>query len=296
PVAVVTVFDEQNRRELDEIGCLAMDEPLRAVRALAALASIRESLDRAAASSGAAAAMAPDAMAAQRHAPPAAPTEPQALSLLATIGIPIVAHRVVTSAQEAGAAADAFGVPVAIKVVSAQILHKSDAGGVALSVVGARDAQVAFDRVVANARRAHPQAPIDGAMVAPMVRGGVECILGVTVDPVFGPIVMFGLGGVLVEVLEDVSFRRAPFDAAEAHRMIREIRAYRVLEGVRGAPPADIDALADALAKLSCFAAANADWIDSIDVNPYIVRARGEGAVAVDALISVRGPVPLETR
>ena len=108
-------------------------------------------------------------------------------------------------------------------------------------------------------------------------------------DPVLGPAVMFGLGGVLVEVLKDVSFRIAPFSVEEAHRMIREIKGYKILEGVRGAPPADIDALAEALSNLSVFAAENAERLDSIDINPFIVLPEGEGAVAVDALIVPAG-------
>ena len=116
-----------------------------------------------------------------------------------------------------------------------------------------------------------------------MVSDGVETIMGVVSDPVFGPAVMFGLGGVFVEVLKDVTFRLAPFGMDEARRMIDEIQGRAMLDGVRGAPPADIDALADALARLSVFAAENADVIETIDINPFLVLS--DGAVAVDALI-----------
>ncbi|MBT6093673.1 MAG: CoA-binding protein, partial [Rhodospirillaceae bacterium] len=119
--------------------------------------------------------------------------------------------------------------------------------------------------------------------VAEMAAPGVETVMGVVIDPVFGPAVMFGLGGVFVEVLKDVTFRLAPFGVDEAHRMINEIQGRAMLDGVRGAPPADINALADALSRLSVFAHANAERIESIDVNPFIVTA--DGAVAVDALI-----------
>ena len=118
-----------------------------------------------------------------------------------------------------------------------------------------------------------------------MVAGGVETIVGVVQDPTFGPVVMFGLGGVFVEVLKDVTFRVAPFDVAEAQRMIREIRGFAVLEGVRGAPPADVDALASMLSALSRFAAANADLIESIDLNPVRVMPEGQGVVPLDALL-----------
>jgi len=122
-------------------------------------------------------------------------------------------------------------------------------------------------------------------LVAPMVSGGVETIIGVHRDPVFGPVVLFGLGGIFVEVLKDVTFRIAPFGVDEAHRMINEVRGRAMLDGVRGQAPADVDALAMALAQLSVYAAANGDVIESIDINPLLVRAKGEGAVAVDALI-----------
>ena len=141
-----------------------------------------------------------------------------------------------------------------------------------------------LDRV--RARR--PDARIEGLLVGPMISGGVDTIVGVARDPVFGPVVMFGLGGIFVEVLQDVTFRVAPFDAAEARRMIREIRGFPVLEGVRGAPPGDIDALAALLSRLSRVAAANADRLESIDLNPVIVLPEGRGAVPLDALLEWR--------
>jgi acetate---CoA ligase (ADP-forming) len=121
-----------------------------------------------------------------------------------------------------------------------------------------------------------------------MISGGVETVLGVNRDPVFGPVVMFGLGGIFVEALGDVVFRAAPFGRDEALRMIRGIRSFRILEGVRGRPPADIDALAAALARLSAVAAAHADTIETIDVNPFLVRPKGQGAAALDALVIPR--------
>lgn len=138
---------------------------------------------------------------------------------------------------------------------------------------------------MANVAANAPKAAIEGCLLAPMIDGGVETIIGVSSDPVFGPIIMFGLGGVLVEVLEDVSFRAAPFGVAEAHRMIDEIKGRKVLDGVRGAPAADVGALAAALSQLSLFAAANADRIESIDANPFLVREKGCGAMALDAVI-----------
>ncbi|MFJ1258544.1 acetate--CoA ligase family protein [Cupriavidus sp. CuC1] len=128
-------------------------------------------------------------------------------------------------------------------------------------------------------------ARLDGLLVAPMIKGGVECILGVQRDPVYGPVVMFGLGGVLVEAMPDVAFRMAPFDERDAHAMIDEIRGRRVLAGMRGQPPADVSALASALAALSRFAWANRDAVVSVDVNPFIVLPLGGGALALDAVV-----------
>ena len=118
-----------------------------------------------------------------------------------------------------------------------------------------------------------------------MIAGGVETILGVKRDPAFGPVVVFGLGGIFVEVLGDVTQRLAPFGVAEAHEMIREVKGFALLDGARGAAPADVDALAEALSRLSVLAHANADRIESIDINPFLVLPKGEGAFAVDALI-----------
>ena len=136
--------------------------------------------------------------------------------------------------------------------------------------------------------RAAKSGVVTGVLLAQQVQGGVETILGVSRDPVWGPIVMFGLGGVFVEVLKDVTFRRAPFGRAEARRMIREVKGYAMLQGVRGAPPSDEDAMVEALTRLSAFAASQADALESIDINPFIVLRKGEGALAVDALIETR--------
>jgi acetate---CoA ligase (ADP-forming) len=133
---------------------------------------------------------------------------------------------------------------------------------------------------------------IDGVLISPMIKGGVEMILGVQNDPVFGPVVMLGLGGIFVEVLRDVTFRIAPFGEEEAHRMIGELRGVGMLKGARGQPPCDLDALAAALSKLSVFAAAKRAEFSSIDVNPLLVRAKGQGAAALDALILTNDTVP----
>jgi acyl-CoA synthetase (NDP forming) len=191
------------------------------------------------------------------------------------------------------AAAAPAGTRFAVKVVSPDILHKADVGGVRLGVAAA-DAAAAFEAVTGAARLALPSARIEGALLAPMVAGGVECILGASVDPVFGPVVMFGLGGAFVEVLHDVSIRVAPLTRDDAIAMIRGLRAFPLLDGARGRARCDLDALADALLALSRLAMSARGTLDSIDVNPFVAFAPGAGpggasAMALDAVVIGRG-------
>ena len=156
--------------------------------------------------------------------------------------------------------------------------------GVRLNIDSAEGAREAFRSLMDGAKRQRPHARLDGVLVSPMLDGGVETILGIHRDPVFGPVVMFGLGGVLVEVLDDVSFRVAPFHEDEARRMVLQLKGSAILEGVRGRGPYDLQALFTALARLSQFAAAHADTIESVDINPFLVLPEGRGAIALDAL------------
>jgi hypothetical protein len=176
-----------------------------------------------------------------------------------------------------------MGGPVAMKIVSPDIQHKTEVSGVVLGVEGAENAEAAFDGIMQNAARHAPDAKIDGVLISPMISGGVECILGAKIDPVFGPVVVFGLGGILTEVLKDVAFRHAPFGPDIAREMIDELKGAAVLKGARGQPPADLDALADAISKLSLFAAANADTLESVEMNP--ICALPDRCLALDALI-----------
>ena len=267
-------------RDLEAAGIPVYEEATHATRAIAALAgfarSFRERRPRPPAAPGAASL-------------PAGPVdELGALAAVAAAGVPVAPARRVRTAAEAGEAAAVLGFPVVLKVLSVDVPHKSDVGGVRLGVADRAGAEAAFAEIGAAVRAARPGAAIDGCLVAPMVTGGVETILGVQRDPVFGPIVMFGLGGIFVEALKDVTFRAAPFDEAEARAMIGSVAAYPLLTGLRGQPPADLDALAAALSRLSCFAAANADAIESLDVNPFLVRPEGEGALALDAVLVTR--------
>lgn len=265
-------------------GYLIFEDPCRAIAAIAALTQIGEGFARPPA------AMA-DASGAQRTELPArALSEWESRDVLAAAGLPVCEAVLCTSAEAAAEAANSFAVPVALKINGAAFAHKTEIGGVQLGIDTPDAAARAFDEIKARAMQANPAAAFDGVIVAPMVSGGVEAILGVQIDPVFGPAVMFGLGGVFVEVFKDVSFRLAPFDKAEALRMIDETKGAKLLHGVRGKPAADIDALADALVNLSVFAAANADQLSSVDLNPFLVLPAGEGCVALDALVVPKQP------
>jgi acyl-CoA synthetase (NDP forming) len=268
------------RAKMDALGIISFDDPSRAVRSVAALARFAETF----------AAAAPQIAPAARVEPlPRGPlSERAALALLGGAGVPVVETRLATSADEAAAQARALGFPVVVKLASPDVLHKTEVGGVVLDVTSDAAARQAFEAIVARAKQAKPGARIDGCVVAPMVKDGLETVLGIQRDPVFGPVVMFGLGGIFVEALRDVTFRVAPIDHAEARRMIGEIKAAAVLGGVRGRAPADLDALADALVRLSRFARAHAADLESADLNPFLVRAAGQGALALDAVLIPR--------
>ena len=210
-------------------------------------------------------------------------SEFEAKSILSTAGIPTNREFLTESCGEAIEAQKTIDGPVVLKVASPDIPHKTEIGGVLLNLTTKEEVEEGYKKLITSVQSNAPEAKIDGIIVAEMISGGIETVLGVNNDPVFGPTVMFGLGGVFVEVLKDVAFRVAPFGTEEARRMIDEIRGRAVLDGARGAPPADIEALANAISALSIFAAENSDNIQTIDINPFI--ALSKGAVAVDALI-----------
>ena len=212
-------------------------------------------------------------------------SEREAKPILAKAGVTFPKEALIKPGDDAGVVSASVGFPAVLKISSPDIAHKTEIGGVIVGVKDEAEAREAAATIFARAREKRPDARIEGILVSPMISGGVEIIAGVVRDPAFGPVVMFGLGGVFVEVLKDVTFRAAPFDVPEAHRMIREIRGFAMLEGVRGAAPSDVDALAEMLSALSVFAAANADTVESIDLNPVRVMEKGKGVVALDALI-----------
>ena len=209
-------------------------------------------------------------------------TEVEAKRILAEAGVPVVEAQLASSRNEAVDLASKLDSPVALKIVSPQISHKSDVGGVKLDLSTEEEVGEAYDAIVAAARRAEPDAAIDGVSVQPMAKPGIEIIMGMTMDAQFGPVLMFGLGGVLVEVLKDVAFRVVPITARDAQQMVRDIQGFPVLEGYRGQEPADLPALEELLLKLSQFVEAHPD-VAELDLNP--VFAYPQGAVAVDARI-----------
>ena len=209
-------------------------------------------------------------------------TEVESKQLLEEAGIPTAHARLATSRDAAVQAARDIGFPVVLKVVSPQISHKSDVGGVRLDLKSPEEVAAAFDEITAAARRAAPDATIDGVSVQQMARPGIEVIVGVSTDPQFGPVIMFGLGGVLVEVLKDVSFRIIPIALRDARQMIHEIKGFPLLEGYRGQDPADLAALESLLLRVSEFVEQQPE-VSELDLNP--IFAYKDGALAVDARI-----------
>jgi acyl-CoA synthetase (NDP forming) len=215
-------------------------------------------------------------------------TEYRAKQLLAQYGIPVTAEALAASAEEAAAIATRLGFPVVLKIQSPDIPHKTEAGGVRIGVRDAGEAAQAFDAIVAASRRYAPGAAIEGVLVQEMVQDAVEVIVGVNNDPLFGPAVMFGLGGIFTEILNDVAFRLAPLTPSVAEEMIRQVKGFPLLAGARGRPPCDIDALADAIVRLSALALDLQPRLAELDINPLFVLGRGRGVKAGDALIKPR--------
>jgi acetyltransferase len=212
-------------------------------------------------------------------------TESAGKQLLALYGIPVTPERVVTSAAEAAQAAQEIGFPVAMKIVSPQITHKTEAGGIVLNVARVDEAQAAFARLMHNARRYNAQAELQGVLVQEMVQGGRELIVGMTSDPQFGPGIVLGLGGIFVEMLQDTVVRVPPLDADAAREMIATLKGAAILRGARGQQPADLSAIVEVLCKFSQLCLDLRGVVQEIDVNPLLVLDNGQGARAVDCLM-----------
>lgn len=273
--ALAGLMDADVQRQLDAAGIPTFAEPTHATRAAAALAGVAEAqarpLIRPKLTKGA-------------QLPKGALNEVDSLKLLSKAGIATTQVFVAKTADDAEACAANIPGPVVVKILSADIAHKTDIGGVQIGLRSAQEVRDAFETCLENGRLYAPHARIQGCLVAPMAPDGVDVILGVTRDEVFGPVIMFGLGGVFVEVFEDVSFRIAPIAPDEADRMIQEVKGAQLLQGVRGAVPSDRVALAQAISDLSVFAAAHRDQIETFDTNPVRVLPKGQGVLGLDAV------------
>jgi acetate---CoA ligase (ADP-forming) len=208
-------------------------------------------------------------------------SEARGRELLAASGVPLVPAALVSDADAAVSAAERFGGPVALKICSPDITHKSDIGGVALGLCGAAEVRAAFERVLAAGRAVTPT--IDGVLVSPMRAPATELFVGVTADPSFGPVLAVGLGGVFVEVLRDVALRLLPVDATQVRRMLGELRGAAVLGGARGTRPADLDRVADVVARVAETAFGLGPALQTLEINP--LRVDGRDVEALDVLV-----------
>ncbi len=208
--------------------------------------------------------------------------EPEAKTICMEYGIPVTKFRVAKTVEEAVKFAEEMGYPTVLKIVSPDVIHKFDAGGVILNLKSPEDVRDAYKKILENVKKHKPDAKIRGILVQEMAPSSTEVIVGSTKDPQFGPALMFGLGGIFVEVLKDVTFRIAPITEQDAREMITEVKAYPVLKGYRGQPPADIDAIVKILLATSRLVMDHPE-IKELDLNPIMVYEKG--AKTVDARI-----------
>ena len=209
--------------------------------------------------------------------------EPESKALIKELGITTTDFHVAANATEAKKVSKKIGFPVVMKILSPQIIHKTDAGGVKLNITTEEEAEQAFNDIVNNAKKYKKDAEIRGVLIEKMVKPSTEIIVGVTRDPTFGPAIMFGLGGIFVELLKDVSFRIAPITEKDAKEMINEIKALPMLQGFRGGPNVDPKQIIDVLVKISKFSIDYIDDVMEIDLNP--IFAYDDHLLTVDARI-----------
>jgi acetyltransferase len=214
------------------------------------------------------------------------PTE-AAFRLLDSFGISVVPTLLTRNAEEADAASERIGFPVALKIESAQITHKSDVGGVALNLTSSSEVRAAFTRMKKQVVTQSPRAEIAGIVVQRMAAEGIEMILGIKRDPLFGPVIVCGFGGIFVELLKDIAIGIPPVSREQAHCLLQELRGWTLLTGLRGKPPADVDALCDAIVSVSNLAVSLGEQLLALDINPLVVHATNHGVVAVDALVQI---------
>jgi acyl-CoA synthetase (NDP forming) len=210
-------------------------------------------------------------------------SETESKAVLAAYGVRVPDEAIASDPDAAAAAAKRIGFPVALKISSKDILHKTEVGGIRLGVSSEEAARVATREILASSRKHKPEARIDGVSVQQMLTGGGEIVIGVKRDPQFGPLIAVGMGGVLVELLQDAAVRLAPVSDRSARAMVESLKGYKLLKGYRGAEGVDLNSLVDVICRVSELADDLKDLIEEIDVNPVIVSATG--AVAADALV-----------
>jgi len=211
--------------------------------------------------------------------------EPEAKTICMKYGIPVTKFKIATSEKNAAKYACEIGFPVVLKIVSPDIVHKFDVGGVILNLKNRRQVREAYKKIISNVRRSKPDARIVGILVQEMAPASTEVIVGMTKDPQFGQALMFGLGGIFVEVLKDVSFRVAPITERDAREMITEIKGYPLLRGYRGMPPADVDTIVQILLKTSKLVMEHPE-VDQLDLNPILVYEKGAKVVDARMILS----------
>lgn len=287
-IAVAMNAGAETVRAFEAAGLLVFDDPSHAIAALGASRRLGEALRR-------------PPVGAPRHAEggaralPARIDEHIASRLLSAVGVPMAELTLADTPDAVAATVAAMGEPAVLKILSPDIQHKSDSGGVVLGLTDGEAAQAAAATMLDRCRRAHPHAEMRGFLVCPMARGEVELLLGGRIDPVFGPVVACGLGGVFVEIFQDVAIAAAPVDERRGEAMLRGLKAWPLLDGARGKPRTDIAAAAAAIAAFSRFVATHADQIASVEVNPLLVRVEGEGVLGLDAVIEPRPFEPSDT-
>jgi acetyltransferase len=212
--------------------------------------------------------------------------EVEARQIVAAYGLPLPQSQLALNVEQALQSAEEIGYPVVMKIISPDILHKSDIGGVQVGLKNEKEVRLAYEEIINRAYRYLPDADVWGVAIQEMVKLGKEVILGVTKDPTFGQVIMFGLGGIYVEVLKDVVFRVAPITPAEAQEMVREIRSFPLLAGTRGEEPSDVTAIVDCILRVSQMVT-DFPQIVELDINPLFAYEDGQGAMAVDARIVV---------
>lgn len=282
-IAVIDTQEANTRKDLEAAGIPVFGETGRAVQALGTFLQWKEGLQH-------------------RWSPADTPQtqesavvdgdvdEESAKRLLARFGVPMPKEHMVASAEQAAAAAQEIGFPCVLKILSADIAHKTEVGGVRLKLADAQAVRTAYTEIAASVAQHAPKARIRGMLLARQEQGVAELLVGVTRDPVFGPVMTVGLGGVLTELYQDVAHRLLPVSSADARSMLRELKAWPLLDGFRGRAKADVDAACEAIAAMSRAALALKDTLQEMEVNPLLLRTQGEGAVALDALVQLQAP------